>query len=235
MPSSRRAAEEAAEVAYELIRDIGTGRYEPGQVLMASKLAEPYDTTPEVVRRALALLVKRGLVIRAPGTKRWVVNGVGVLPRLGAPQAYAEVKARILDGRYPPGRALPSTVAAAKMHRTTPRNIQRAYGMLEREKLVHRPVSTRPPVPVGKGGKLPKPPLAPERTADAIERAIRAGLYPDGTNLPSQAELAKRHGISPSTAYGAIKTLASRGLIKRRGRGQRALVLGQPDPTRASA
>ena len=54
--------------------------------------------------------------------------------------------------------------------------------------------------------------------AKAYEHQIREGLLAPGSPIPSERELALKHGISRMTARRAIDTLALRGLVERRGR-----------------
>ncbi|WP_375589271.1 GntR family transcriptional regulator [Hoeflea alexandrii] len=56
--------------------------------------------------------------------------------------------------------------------------------------------------------------------AEALREAIVAGEYPPGGQLPTEAELAKRFGMSRGTVVKAIDTLVAEGIvIKRQGAG----------------
>jgi GntR family transcriptional regulator len=56
--------------------------------------------------------------------------------------------------------------------------------------------------------------------AEALREAIVAGEYPPGGQLPTEAELAKRFGMSRGTVVKAIDTLVAEGIVlKRQGAG----------------
>ncbi|MFF5210735.1 GntR family transcriptional regulator [Streptosporangium sp. NPDC000396] len=60
--------------------------------------------------------------------------------------------------------------------------------------------------------------------ADELRAAIANGTYPPGSRLPSESELAERHGASRGTVRQAFTVLAADGLISSR-KGTRRLVL----------
>ncbi|MFI6797519.1 GntR family transcriptional regulator [Streptosporangium canum] len=63
------------------------------------------------------------------------------------------------------------------------------------------------------------------RLADELRAGIADGTYPPGSRLPSESELAERHGASRGTVRQAFTVLAADGLISSR-KGTRRLVLG---------
>ncbi len=65
------------------------------------------------------------------------------------------------------------------------------------------------------------------RLADELRASIRDGRHPPGALLPSESELAVRHGASRGTVRHAIALLAAEGSIASR-RGARSVVLAQP-------
>lgn len=71
----------------------------------------------------------------------------------------------------------------------------------------------------------PRP--AYQRVADDLRRAIAAGTYQPGDQLPTLAELTTRYGIAVMTARDAIRHLATEGLVVSR-QGKGAYVLRQP-------
>jgi GntR family transcriptional repressor for pyruvate dehydrogenase complex len=76
-------------------------------------------------------------------------------------------------------------------------------------------------------------PVAPlstfEETVDRLGTAIRLGILPPGTRLPSERELADQLGISRSTLRQAITTLVQSGhLHSVRGRGGGTFVVQEP-------
>lgn len=78
--------------------------------------------------------------------------------------------------------------------------------------------------------------LRPARTGNAFEetlasllRAIRLGVFPPESRLPSERDLAERLGVSRSTLREALSALQESGhLIIRRGRYGGAIVTGRP-------
>src|SRR3954451_8332674 len=75
------------------------------------------------------------------------------------------------------------------------------------------------PRPVRADGKSrPVPPS--RRIADELRRAILSGELPPGAALPSERELARRHGTARNTARQAIDFLEADGLVEaQHGRG----------------
>jgi GntR family phosphonate transport system transcriptional regulator len=56
--------------------------------------------------------------------------------------------------------------------------------------------------------------------AQAVEQVIAAGGHPPGSRLPTEAELAVRHGVNRHTVRRALEALSARGLIRiEQGRG----------------
>ena len=91
--------------------------------------------------------------------------------------------------------------------------------------------------------RLPQVVLRPVRGHHAFEAcveqlatAIRLGVYPHGTLLPSERELAERLGVSRATLREAIAALRSAGLVETtRGRGGGTMVRRRPTRRRATA
>jgi DNA-binding GntR family transcriptional regulator len=71
----------------------------------------------------------------------------------------------------------------------------------------------------------PRP--AYQRVADDLRRAIAAGTYHPGDQLPTLAELTGWYGIAVMTARDAIRHLVAEGLVVSR-QGKGAYVLRQP-------
>ncbi len=61
-----------------------------------------------------------------------------------------------------------------------------------------------------------RPTKASTEVAAQLLEAIRAGLFPPDTRLPSEAELAQRMGVSRPTVREALSALAAVGLIEAR-------------------
>ncbi|MDQ2792084.1 MAG: GntR family transcriptional regulator [Actinomycetota bacterium] len=73
----------------------------------------------------------------------------------------------------------------------------------------------------------PDPRPAYQRVADDLRRAIAAGTYGPGDQLPTLADLTTRYGIAVMTARDAIRHLVTEGLVVSR-QGKGAYVLRQP-------
>jgi GntR family transcriptional regulator, transcriptional repressor for pyruvate dehydrogenase complex len=90
---------------------------------------------------------------------------------------------------------------------------------------------------------LPQAVLRPVRGHHAFEScveqlatAIRLGVYPHGTQLPSERELAQQLGVSRATLREAIAALRAAGLVETtRGRGGGTMVRRRPARRRAAA
>ncbi len=75
-----------------------------------------------------------------------------------------------------------------------------------------------------------------ESCVEMLATSIRLGIYPDGTTLPPERELAERMGVSRSTLRDAIGALRDAGLLTtRRGRGGGSVVEFRPEEPGASA
>src|SRR5215208_6752873 len=68
-----------------------------------------------------------------------------------------------------------------------------------------------------------------EACVEQLATAIRLGVYPHGTLLPSERELAERLGVSRATLREAIAALRAAGLVETtRGRGGGTAVRRRP-------
>jgi GntR family transcriptional regulator len=65
------------------------------------------------------------------------------------------------------------------------------------------------------------------RIAEALRHSIRSGVYPRGTQLPSEHELAEEFDVSRGTIRQALATLRAEGVIASR-KGARGVVLSEP-------
>lgn len=91
--------------------------------------------------------------------------------------------------------------------------------------------------------RLPQAVLRPVRGHHAFEAcveqlatAIRLGVYPQGTVLPAERELAERLGVSRATLREAIAALRAAGLVETtRGRGGGTVIRRQPARRRSAA
>lgn len=75
-----------------------------------------------------------------------------------------------------------------------------------------------------------------EGCVERLGTAIRLGVYPHGSALPSERELADRLAVSRATLREAIAALRTAGLVRTsRGRGGGSVVAYRPDPPSAGA
>src|ERR1700712_248723 len=73
-----------------------------------------------------------------------------------------------------------------------------------------------------------------EACVEQLATAIRLGVHPNGTALPSERELAERLHISRATVREAITALRTAGMVEtRRGRGGGSVVTYSPRAPRA--
>ena len=69
-----------------------------------------------------------------------------------------------------------------------------------------------------------------ESCVELLATSIRLGIYPDGSTLPPERELAERMAVSRSTLREAIAALREAGLLTtRRGRGGGSVVDFRPE------
>ena len=80
---------------------------------------------------------------------------------------------------------------------------------------------------------IDRAPPAYEQVADSIRAAIQAGTYPPGSELPSEADLAREYRVSGTTIKSAMAYLRAEGRIESR-QGQRAIVAREVKLTRTS-
>lgn len=128
-----------------------------------------------------------------------------------------DLRDRIRTGAYPPGALLPSEKALSAEFGVVRNTLRRAYAELDREGLIET-------VP-GRGRRVrddSPAPLRYRRIAADLTAAITAGELRSGDELPSEAVLARRYGVSRGTARQALAELTAAGLIEtRQGRPRR--------------
>jgi GntR family transcriptional regulator len=66
-----------------------------------------------------------------------------------------------------------------------------------------------------------------QQVAEEVRAAVVTGVYPPGSRLPSESDLAEAFGVARGTVRQALAVLASEGLVSTR-KGARRLVLDQP-------
>jgi DNA-binding GntR family transcriptional regulator len=115
---------------------------------------------------------------------------------------------RLTDGTYAPGPRLPSEAALCAEFGVVRSTVRRALSALQAEGLIT--------VRAGVGRFLPNPDAPPrtctEHIAAKLRHQIETGRFQAGDALPSENQLARRHGVSRSTARTALVTLEAAGL-----------------------
>jgi DNA-binding GntR family transcriptional regulator len=140
-----------------------------------------------------------------------------VSPRATAWGAYKDIaaalRARIADGEFVSGAALPSEATLCGEYGVARNTLRRALDQLADEGLI----AVRP----GRGrvvlasGDAPTRTVPQYRTVAADLRAmIESGELRPGDSLPSEAALADQYGVSRGTARHALAELDGAGLVK---------------------
>jgi DNA-binding GntR family transcriptional regulator len=124
------------------------------------------------------------------------------------------LRSRIASGDLPPGATLPSEAALGKEFGVARSTVRRALAELETERLIQtlpgtgRVVCTSEDrVSVSSGEAQYR------RIAAELREAITTGALSPGDALPSEAALARWHGVSRGTARHALAELEGTGLV----------------------
>jgi DNA-binding GntR family transcriptional regulator len=122
------------------------------------------------------------------------------------------LRARIRAGTYPPGTLLPSEKALSAEFGVVRNTLRRALEELDQEHLIVT-------VP-GRGRAVrddrPAPALLYRQIAADLIAAITIGELRPGDVLLSEADLARRYGVSRATARRAFTVLDAAGLVETR-------------------
>ncbi|MFE7116040.1 winged helix-turn-helix domain-containing protein [Streptomyces sp. NPDC057654] len=229
------------EVAAHLRQAIANDTYPAGTRLPALRiLAVKLQVRYSILRDAMCDLADDGLVVVHKG------KGTVVLAPDAAPSAaftpsqqqwhIAEhLRQAIEDGVYPAGTQLPSARVLGDQFGASASTCRAAVRDLAAEGLL---LSRK-----GKGAmvRVPDQPLAPIDTASTqrdfiaqeLRQAIKEGIYPPGSAIPTTAQLVEKYGVSKTTARTAQCQLRSEGLIEGR-QGQRCRVRTAEDAAAAS-
>ncbi|MES9543726.1 GntR family transcriptional regulator [Actinomadura sp. NPDC000600] len=116
---------------------------------------------------------------------------------------------RLTDGTYAPGARLPSEATLCAEFDVVRNTVRRALSALQTEGLIT--------VRAGVGRFVADPGTQPctstEHIAATLRHQIETGRRQAGDALPSEQQLARRHGVSRSTARAALITLERAGLV----------------------
>ncbi|MGI5353033.1 winged helix-turn-helix domain-containing protein [Streptomyces sp. CA-250714] len=173
-----------AQLAETVARAIASGAYAPGSYLPRTGLSKDFGASPDVVRRAVVLLVDTG-VLEQVG-RRLRVPGPGK-PYRNMPEHIAQrLRQRIASGVYRDGQALPSQQKLAKEFGSSTTSVSRAVADLRAEGLVAvsrgRPVTVINP---------PRPPHRRALTAPAANvaasRPVQDLPLPEPQTVPAES------------------------------------------------
>ncbi|MEV0662166.1 winged helix-turn-helix domain-containing protein [Actinomadura luteofluorescens] len=119
------------------------------------------------------------------------------------------LRRRLINGAYAPGARLPSEAALCAEFHVARNTVRRALSSLQAEGLI----TVHPGV-----GRFALDTAAPPRTrtehiATRLRYQIETGRLQPGDALPSEKQLARRHGVSRTTARAALITLETAGLV----------------------
>ncbi|RFS82870.1 GntR family transcriptional regulator [Actinomadura spongiicola] len=124
-------------------------------------------------------------------------------------QITSDLRQRLTDGTYAPGTRLPGEAALCAEFGVARNTVRRALSTLQAEGLIT--------VRTGVGRFVHDPTAQPrtrsEQIAANLRHQIETGHFQPGDALPSEAQLAQRHGVSRSTARTALITLETAGLV----------------------
>jgi DNA-binding GntR family transcriptional regulator len=130
------------------------------------------------------------------------------------PKIVQALREPITNGQLPPGSPVPSEGELTARFGVARNTLRRALTQLEREGLVI--------VVPGKGRIVCAPGVTPDHVGNVLPRyrriaaelrcQIERGVYPPGGRLPSEAALARRHGVSRETVRRALAQLRAAGL-----------------------
>ncbi|WP_412516890.1 winged helix-turn-helix domain-containing protein [Actinomadura madurae] len=119
------------------------------------------------------------------------------------------LRQRITDGTYAPGTRLPGEAALCAEFGVARNTVRRALSTLQAEG--HITVRTG----VGRfvRDSATQPCTRSEHIAANLRHQIESGRYQPGDALPSEAQLARRYGVSRFTARAALVALEAAGLV----------------------
>ncbi|WP_433462713.1 GntR family transcriptional regulator [Spirillospora sp. CA-128828] len=119
------------------------------------------------------------------------------------------LRQRITNGTYPPGSRIPGEAALCAEFSVARNTIRRALSALHAEGLI----TVRTGVGRFVRDSATQPRTRSEHVAANLRHQIEIGRYQPGDALPSEAQLARRHGVSRFTARAALIDLETAGLV----------------------
>lgn len=207
-------------VQQHILENIASGQYKPGDLVpTGAALAQRLGVSTSTANNALSRLKDNGILHGGPGKAgtRVAIPGRKRPPTTAerVKQLAAIVREQIADGTYPPGTLLPANRTLAATHRVPEHVVFKATRILAAEGLVES---------LGSIGKIVRDPKkAGERQLLSMSEQLIAGLRRDilkgtlnpGDPLPSTPELARRYGMSQTSASKTLPKLLSEKIIER--------------------
>ncbi|MDX3224501.1 GntR family transcriptional regulator [Streptomyces sp. ME19-01-6] len=207
-------------VQQHILENIATGQYKPGDLVpTGAALAQRLGVSTSTAANALSRLKDIGVLHGGPGKAgtRVAIPGQKRPPTTAerVKQLVAILQKQIADGTYPPGTLLPANRTLTAAHRVPEHVVFKAIKILVAEGLVESLGSigkiVRDPKKAGERQLLSKP----EQLIAALRRDILNGTLNPGDPLPSTPELARRYGMSQTSASKTLPKLLSEKIIQR--------------------
>ncbi|WP_239148623.1 GntR family transcriptional regulator [Streptomyces anulatus] len=155
-------------------------------------------------------------------------------PRYSPERVSADLRERIADGRWPPGRVL-TYADIQQVYGVSRETVATALARLREAGLVEtRRMGTRPKV-VGESWRSATGTSIQDDITQHVREQVAKGVYRPGDRIPPLAALAAEYAVSVATARRAIRPLLHEGiLITIRPRGTFVASRGAPGPSEAA-
>ncbi|WP_406149494.1 GntR family transcriptional regulator [Streptomyces anulatus] len=165
-----------------------------------------------------------GLYTPGPRADGWLLPR-GRLPSIRGPDmsgnrrlryspehVYADLRERITDGRWPPGRVL-TYADIQQLYGVSRETVATALARLREAGLVEtRRMGTRPKV-VGESWRLATGTSIQDDITRHVRKLVTEGVYGPGDRIPSLMALAAEHSVSVATVRRAIRPLLHEGVL----------------------
>ncbi|MEV3898111.1 GntR family transcriptional regulator [Streptomyces anulatus] len=124
----------------------------------------------------------------------------------------ADLRDRIADGRWPPGRVL-TYADIQHLYGVSRETVATALARLREAGLVEtRRMGTRPKV-VGESWRIATGTSIQDDITQHVRKQVAGGVYRPGDRIPSLAALAAEYAVSVATARRAIRPLLHEGIL----------------------
>lgn len=130
--------------------------------------------------------------------------------RYSPEHVYADLRERITDGRWPPGRVL-TYADIQQLYGVSRETVATALARLREAGLVEtRRMGTRPKV-VGESWRLATGTSIQDDITRHVRKLVTEGVYGPGDRIPSLMALAAEHSVSVATVRRAIRPCCTKG------------------------